>query len=137
MAEDFGVVTPGEIEPDEFDTVDVPHLKYTDALGCTDTRVDYIALEPGEKLTPHTHERREEPFVSLTGGEIEIEDTVYAVPEGGVVRVGPEPIRGLLNRSDEETQAWIAIGAPPVGTIEDFGEYVLPESEDADGTNGQ
>jgi uncharacterized cupin superfamily protein len=135
MSEDFGVVTPAEIEPDEFDTVDISHLKYTDALGCTDSRVNYIALEPGEKLTPHAHERQEELFVPLTGGAIEIEGTVYTVPKGGVVRVGPEPVRGLLNRSDEETHRWIAIGAPPVGTIEDFGEYVLPESEAADGTD--
>jgi len=137
MSEDFGVVTPREIEPDEFDTVDISHRKYTDALGCSDSRVNYIVLEPGEKLTPHAHERQEELFVPLTGGEIEIEGTVHAVPEGGVVRVGPELIRGLLNRSEKETHRWIAIGAPPVGTTEDFGEYVLPEREDTDGTNSQ
>ncbi|PSP73205.1 hypothetical protein BRC86_10075 [Halobacteriales archaeon QS_3_64_16] len=136
MSEDFGVVTPAEIEPDEFDTVAIPHRKYTDALGCTDSRVNYIALEPGEKLTSHAHERQEELFVPLTGGEIEINGAVYDVPQGGVVRVGPGPIRGLLNRSDGETHCWIAIGAPPVGTIEDFGEYVLPEGEGSDGTDG-
>jgi hypothetical protein len=41
----------------------------------------------------------------------------------------------LLNRSDEETHRWIAIGAPPVGTTEDFGEYALPGSEAPDGTD--
>jgi quercetin dioxygenase-like cupin family protein len=135
MSAEFSVVTPEEIEPESFDTVDIAHRKYTEALGCMETRVNYLTLKPGEELTPHTHERQEELFVPLTGGEIEIEGEVHEVPQGRVVRVGPDPIRGVVNRTEDETHAWVMIGAPPVGTIEDFGEYVLPKSEAADETN--
>ena len=130
MSEDFSVVTPGDVEPESFDTVDLSHRKYTEALGCTDTRVNYLTLESGEEVTPHAHERQEELFVPLTGGQIEIDGEVYDVPQGGVVRVGPEPVRNVVNRTDE-VHTWIMVGAPPVGTLEDFGEYTLPEHEDS------
>ena len=130
MSEDFSVVVPGDVEPESFDTVDLSHRKYTEALGCTDTRVNYLTLESGEEVTPHTHERQEELFVPLTGGQIEIDGEVYDVPQGGVVRVGPEPVRNVVNRTDE-VHTWIMVGAPPVGTLEDFGEYTLPEHEDS------
>ena len=130
MSEDFSVVVLGDVEPESFDTVDVSHRKYTEALGCTDTRVNYLTLESGEEVTPHAHERQEELFVPLTGGQIEIDGEVYDVPQGGVVRVGPEPVRNVVNRTDE-VHTWIMVGAPPVGTLEDFGEYTLPEHEDS------
>lgn len=132
MSEDFSIVVPEDIEPESFDTVDIQHRKYTEALGCTDMRVNYVTLEPGDELTPHAHERQEEVFVPLTGGQIKIEGSVYDIPQGGVVRVGPDPIRGVVNQSDDERHVWIMFGAPPVGTIDDFGEYVLPDSEEED-----
>lgn len=129
MTDDFAVVGPDDVEPERFDTVDVDHLKYTEALGCTDTRVNVVTLAPGEGVTPHAHERQEELFVPLAGGQIEIEGTVHEVPAGGVARVGPEPVRNVVNRTDEH-HTWVMIGAPQAGTIEDFGEYVLPEGVD-------
>ena len=131
MSDDFAVVTPDDADPEPFDTVDVDHLKYTDLLGCTDTRVNLVTLDPGEGVTPHAHERQEELFVPLTGGGIEIEGTLYEVPAGGVARVGPDPVRNVVNRTDDERHTWIMIGAPPVGTVGDFGEYVVPEGVDA------
>ncbi|MFB6192243.1 MAG: hypothetical protein ABEI11_02845 [Haloarculaceae archaeon] len=129
MSDDFAIVEPDDVEPERFDTVDVDHLKYTEPLGCTDTRVNVVTLAPGEGVTPHAHERQEELFVPLTGGQIEIEGTVHEVPAGAVARVGPEPVRNVVNRTDEH-HTWVMIGAPQVGTIEDFGEYVLPEGVD-------
>jgi quercetin dioxygenase-like cupin family protein len=78
--------------------------------------------------TPHTHEGQEEMFVALTDGQIGVEGTVRDVPEGGVVRVHPDTVRNLLNRTDE-THLWLAVGAPPVGTVEDFGAYVVSNGE--------
>lgn len=127
MTGEFSIVTPEDVDPERFDTVDIEHRKYTEALGCTDTRVNYLVLDPGEGVTPHAHERQEELFASLSGGQIEIEGELYEVPEGGVVRVGPEPVRNVVNRTDNEVHTWIMIGAPPVGTLDDFGEYVLPD----------
>lgn len=125
-ADDWAVVTPGDVAPELFNTVDVEHLKYTPALGCTDTRVNLVTLLPGEGVTPHAHERQEELFVPLSGGQIQIEGTVHDVPQGGVVRVGPDPVRAVVNHTDEP-HTWVMIGAPPVGTLDGFGEYVLPE----------
>jgi redox-sensitive bicupin YhaK (pirin superfamily) len=70
--------------------------------------------------------KSEEIYVALTGGRVDIEGEIYEIPAGGVVRLGPEPVRGLCNDTDE-IHVWILLGAPPVGTVEDFGEYVMSE----------
>ncbi len=120
-ADDYAVVTPEDVDPELFDTVDVEDLKYTPALGCTDT---LVTLQPGEGVPPHAHERQEELFVPLSGGQIRIEGEVHDVPEGGALRVGPDPVRAVVNHTDE-LHIWMMVGAPSVGTLEDFGEYVL------------
>jgi hypothetical protein len=43
-----------------------------------------------------------------------------------VVRAAPDVTRNLLNRTDE-AHVWLAFGAPPVGSVEDFGAYVVKE----------
>lgn len=128
MSGDFSVVDPDDVEPESFLTRDVQHRKLTEALGCTETRLNTITLEPGEATTPHAHEGQEEVYVALTGGRVEIDGEVHDVPEGGVVRVGPDPIRSLRNDSDG-VHRWVAVGAPPVGSVEDFGNTVLPGDE--------
>lgn len=126
MSQDFGVVHYADLETEPFTESRIEHWKLTDALGATEMRVNAVELDPGESLTAHAHERQEEIYVAVTGGQVEIEGEVYDVPEGGVVRVGPDPVRGLCNDTDE-THVWILFGAPPVGTVEDFGEYVMPD----------
>jgi hypothetical protein len=39
--------------------------------------------------------------------------------------LGCAELRG--NRTDDETHVWLAFGAPPVGTVEDFGAYVVAD----------
>jgi quercetin dioxygenase-like cupin family protein len=126
MSQDFGVVHYADLETEPFTESSIEHWKLTEALGATEMRVNAVELDPGESLTAHAHERQEETYVAVTGGQVEIEGEVYDVPEGGVVRVGPDPVRGLCNDTDE-THVWILFGAPPVGTVEDFGEYVVPD----------
>jgi len=48
------------------------------------------------------------------------------VPIGGIVRIAPETVRNPCNHT-EETHVWLAFGAPPVGTVENFGAYVVEE----------
>lgn len=129
MADDFAIVDPAEVEQESFHTCDVAHRKLTERLGCTEMRINTVTVEPGEVVTPHAHEDHEEVYLSLTGGHVEIENEVYDVPEGGIVRVGPEPFRGVRNDTADETHEWVMIGAPPVGTVEDFGNTVLPDDE--------
>lgn len=68
-------------------------------------------------------------FVALTDGQIAVDGEVYDVPEGGVVRVHPETVRNLCNRTDDATHVWLAFGAPPVGTVENFGSYDVVDEE--------
>lgn len=129
MSEDFAVVHYAECETEPFTESAVEHTKLTAAIGATEMRVNAVSLDPGEVLAPHAHERQEEIYVALTDGQVEIEGAVHDVPAGGVVRFGPDPVRGLRNDTDE-THVWILFGAPPVGTVENFGEYVLPDEVD-------
>lgn len=79
--------------------------------------------EPDSVTTPHTHDGQEEEFIAVTGGQIAIEGDVHEVPSGGIVRVHPDTVRNLCNHTDAETHIWLAFGAPPIGTVENFGDY--------------
>ena len=152
MTEDFRIVDPSEVETEQFNTSETSVRKLTEPLGATELRVNQVLVEPGEVTTPHTHEGRagdekeqgdergegdetgqgteegqEEVFVAMTDGQIAIEGEVHDVPEGAVVRVRPDTVRNLLNETDDETHVWLAFGAPPVGSVDDFGSYVLAE----------
>ena len=129
MSDDFAIVHYTDRETEPFNESAVEHAKLTAPLGATEMRVNAVSLDPGEVLDPHAHERQEEIYVAVTDGQVEIEGTVHDVPTGGVVRLGPDPVRGLCNDTDE-THVWILFGAPPVGTVENFGEYVLPDETD-------
>ena len=121
------IVDPSDIDPEPFPESGMFHRQLTEALGCEELRVNAVTLEPGDSLAEHRHERQEELYVSLTGGTVVIDGEAYAVPAGGVVRIGSSALRYVTNRSSDETQRWLMIGAPAVGTIEDYGEYVIPD----------
>ena len=129
MTTDFNVVDPETVEAERFPESGNRHRKLTDALGCTEMRVNAVTLEPGEATTPHAHKRQEEVYVALDGGTVEIDGETYDVARGGVVRIGPEPMRSVRNHSDDAAQTWVMIGAPPLGTVDDFGEYTVPDDE--------
>ncbi|MDG5774985.1 hypothetical protein VB773_16050 [Haloarculaceae archaeon H-GB2-1] len=128
MSDDYEIVTPDDGEADRFPESGVEHWQLTEALGATEMRVNVVQLEPGQSVAGHTHERQEEIYVTTTGAQVEIEGTVHDVPAGGVVRLGPDPVRRVLNETDE-VHRWVMFGAPPVGTVEDFGEYRMPDEE--------
>jgi quercetin dioxygenase-like cupin family protein len=127
MRDGFAVVDPGDVSRERFPESGLSHRKLTDPLGCTEMRVNTVTLRPGEATAPHSHERQEEVYVALDGGHVRIDGEVHEVSRGGVVRVGPDPVRSVHNESDDETQAWVLFGAPPVGTVDDFGEYATPD----------
>ncbi|MFP4625411.1 MAG: hypothetical protein ACLFNI_02320 [Natronomonas sp.] len=77
--------------------------------------------------TPHTQDGQEEVFVAQTGGQISSESDVHDVPEGGFVRVHPETVRNLWNETEDTTHIWLTFGAPPVGSVDDFGASVVEE----------
>ena len=124
--DDAAVLTLEDVPVDRFPESGIPHRKLTEALGATEMRVTAVTLEPGQATDAHAHERQEEIYVALDGGRVEIDGEEREVAPGGVVRVGPDPARRVVNESDEE-RTWLMFGAPPVGTVEDFGEYAMPE----------
>jgi quercetin dioxygenase-like cupin family protein len=126
MTDDYSIVDPDDVPTDQFQTCETAVRKLTEPLGCTELRVNQVIVEPGEVTTPHTHDGQEEVFVSTNGGQISLAGEVHDVPVGGVVRVAPETVRNLCNHTDE-THVWMAVGAPPVGTVDDFGAYVVEE----------
>jgi quercetin dioxygenase-like cupin family protein len=126
VTDEFAVVDPDDVEREPFPESRILYRELTAALGCTETRVNTVTLAPGEATAPHHHERQEEVYVALDGGQVRIEGEDHAVAPGGVVRVGPDPVRSVRNESDAE-QRWVMVGAPPVGTGADFGEYVVPD----------
>lgn len=130
MTSPFSIVHPDDVDTEQFDTCETAVRKLTNALGCVEMRVNQVIVEPGEVTTPHTHDGQEEVFVALTDGQIGVEDDVHDVREGGVVRVHTDTVRNLLNRTEDETHVWLAFGAPPVGTVDDFGAYVTADAED-------
>lgn len=129
MSDDYEIVDYRELESDRFPVSGVEHWKLTEALEATDMRVNVVSLRPGESVAEHTHERQEEIYVTTTGGQVELEGEMHEVPEGGVVRVGPDALRRVVNETDDETHVWVMFGAPPVGTVDDFGEYQVPDEE--------
>lgn len=127
MNEEFAIVRPSDIPTEQFNTCVTAVRKLTEPLGCVELRVNQVLVDPGEVTTPHTHEGQEEVFVAQTDGHISIEGEVYDVPQGGIVRVHPDTVRNLLNETDDTTHVWLAFGAPPVGSVDDFGAYVVEE----------
>jgi quercetin dioxygenase-like cupin family protein len=126
MIEEFSIVHYTDLATEPFTESKIEHWKLTEPLGATEMRVNAVELDPGQALDPHAHERQEEIYVAVTDGQVDVEGEIHEVPEGGVVRIGPDPVRGLCNDTDE-THVWILFGAPPIGTVEDYGEYLMPD----------
>ncbi|UWG49639.1 Cupin domain containing protein [Halalkaliarchaeum sp. AArc-CO] len=133
MSTGFSIVDPEEVPTAQFDTCETQVRKLTEPLGAVELRVNQVIVEPGEVTTPHTHEGQEEVFVAMTDGQISIDGEVHEVPAGGVVRVHPDTVRNLCNHTEnhtEETHVWLAFGAPPVGSVDDFGAYVVVDEDE-------
>ena len=127
MTDGFDIVDPDDVETERFPESGIRHRKLTEPLDCAEMRVNALTLDPGQATAPHAHERQEEVYVALDGGHVRIDGTTHEVPAGGVVRIGPESVRSIRNESAERTQTWLLFGAPRVGTVDDFGEYRMPE----------
>ena len=127
MTADFTVVELAAIEQEPFPESGNRHRKLTEPLGCIELRINTVTLEPGETTAPHAHEQQEEVYIALDGGVVEIEGTCHEVSPGGVVRIGPDAIRSVRNDTDAKEQTWVMCGAPPLGTVDDFGQYRMPD----------
>lgn len=130
MGAPFTIIDPKDVPAEQFPTSETAVRKLTEPLGCQEMRLNQVIVESGEITTPHTHNGQEEVFMALTAGQIAIDGEVHDVPPGNIVRVEAEMERNLLNQTADGPHIWLAIGAPPVGSIEDYGSYVLTEDSE-------
>ena len=126
MTGSFTIVDPDTVPPESFPESGLSHRKLTERLGCTELRLNMITLSPGEATAPHAHRSQEEVYIALDGGVLELNGEVHAVEPQSTVRIDPAVVRSVRNESSAD-QTWLLIGAPPVGSIDDFGEYIMPD----------
>ncbi len=127
MTDEYSIVQPSHVEIGRTNSSGTPYRELTPLLGCTEMRVNQILLEPGDRMTQHFHEGQEELYIAQTDGQIAIADEIHDVQQGGIVRVHSDTVRYLLNRTEDDTHRWLALGAPPVGSGDDWGAAVSVE----------
>lgn len=127
MTDDFSIVQPSDVPLEPTSGSETPYRELTPLLGCSEVRINQIVLEPGDRMTKHYHEGQEELYIAQTDGQVAIEDEVHDVTKGAILRVPPETVRYLVNQTDDATHQWLAIGAPRVGSPEDWGAAVSVE----------
>jgi mannose-6-phosphate isomerase-like protein (cupin superfamily) len=80
-------------------------------LNLSSAEVSFNNLPPNKSvLFYHKHRLNEEIYVFVRGnGAFQVDDRVFSVREGTVVRVDPEGERCMRNTSDTEDLCWIVI----------------------------
>ena len=82
-----------------------------DQIHSTGSELSISMLEPRAQVPfLHTHKQNEEVYVILKGtGQFQVDDKIFDVKEGDVIRVAPKGKRGL--RAGEEALTYICIQA--------------------------
>lgn len=94
-------------------------------LNLTSAEVSINSIPPGKSIPfYHKHRLNEEIYIFVQGeGEFQVDDHVFSIQEGSIVRVDPEGERCLRNTSDAENLCLIVIqsrvDSHPDCTIED------------------
>lgn len=72
-------------------------------LGTTGGEISFQSFAPNSETGfLHTHKTHEELYIFISGkGEFQVDDNVFAISEGSVVRVAPEGRRSVRNNSNE------------------------------------
>lgn len=75
-----------------------------DIAGLTGSELSFTSLPPKTELPFfHSHKQNEEIYIILKGqGEFQVDDDVFEVSEGSIVRVSTRGERSLYNSSDDE-----------------------------------
>lgn len=80
-------------------------------LELTSAEISLNALKPGKSIPfYHKHHLNEEIYLFVRGeGEFQVDDMVFPVQEGTVVRVDPDGERCFRNTSDTLDLCWIVV----------------------------
>lgn len=127
MGPSYTVVDPTDIPEEPFPVSGVHHRKLSDAIGSDHVRFTTVRLEPGEATASHVHERQEELYIAMTGGTVVADDDEIDVSRGCIVRFDPTVMRSVRNDTTDEIHEWLMLGVPPYGSVDDFGEYAVPD----------
>ena len=84
-------------------------------MGCKGVGFSFVRYKPGEGATyVHRHRMQEEVFITLKGtGSIILDGRRHSMPEGTIVRVGPQVYRALGNDSKRDVLFLILGAIPP------------------------
>jgi mannose-6-phosphate isomerase-like protein (cupin superfamily) len=94
-------------------------------LNLSSVEISFNNLPPNTSVPfYHKHRLNEETYIFIRGnGEFQVDDCVFPVGEGTVVRVDPNGERCMRNTSDNDDLCWIVIqsraGSHPDHTIQD------------------
>ncbi len=72
-------------------------------LGATGAEISFTSLPPHTRHPfMHAHRKHEEIYIVIHGsGQFQVDDAVFDIQEGSVIRVNPEGSRTYRNNSDE------------------------------------
>lgn len=84
-----------------------------DVLGETSCEISFGTLAPGEAVPFfHSHKENEENYIVLSGkGAFQVDDDVFAVGEGSVVRVATGCDRNIKNTAESGNLTYLCIQA--------------------------
>ena len=97
-----------------------------EATGATSCEISFGTLPPGAAVPFfHSHKANEENYIILSGaGRFQVDDTVFDVAEGSVIRVSTRCDRNLRCTSTE-AMAYICIQAKE----DSLGDYTMTDAE--------
>ena len=93
-----------------------------DLIQSLTSEISISSLKPNEGIQIlHTHRENEEIYIIISGkGQFLIDDQVFPVKEGSIIRVGPSGKRCIRNTLNTEPLTYICIQGKQ-GSIEDTG----------------
>jgi len=109
-----------EFHHPKFSTVDPGRLFIGEILETTGSEISFRELPAKTKIGfLHKHKKHEEVYIFLKGaGRFQVDEEVFKVQEGSIVRVSPEGNRTLSNDS-ERKMVYMVIQAQ-AGTLNDY-----------------
>ncbi len=92
-----------------------------DVLKETSCEISFGSLAPGQAVPFfHSHKANEENYIILSGkGAFQVNDDVFAVAEGSIVRVATDCDRNIKNTAESENLVYICIQAKE-GSLEGY-----------------
>jgi uncharacterized cupin superfamily protein len=91
-----------------------------DATGATSCEISFGTLDPGVAIPFfHSHKGNEENYIILSGeGKFQVDDDVFSISEGSVIRVATNAARCMTNTS-KYAMLYICVQAKE-GSLEDY-----------------